>query len=165
MSCFVKHAKVSYDVESDMKIIEIKYTKYIKELGHYCDYTDFFNTVPMGDWNEIRSKTGSVQYENFLYAMVRPTLEVRRKMASVALHNIMCEKHSFKIHLELMNRIHILDPTFDTPFINQKCSWQKRLVHTMTETLMSQIISECKNTKRLEKFFISLKELELKARK
>ena len=164
MSCFVKHAKVSYDVESDMKIIEIKYTKYIKELGHYCDYTDFFNTVPMGDWNEIRSQTGSVQYENFLYAMVRPTLEVRRKMASIALHNILCENRAPKVHIELMNRIHILDPSFDTPFINRKCSWQNRLVRMMSESLMPQIIDECKNAKRLEKFFISIKELELKLR-
>ena len=164
MSCFVKNAKVSYDIESDMKIIEIKYSKYVKEVGHYCDFTDFFNAKPQGDWSEIKSHTRSVQYENFLYAMVVPTLEVRRKMASVALHNILCEKHDTKVHIELMNRIRILDPSFDTPFINRKCSWQKHLVNIVTGTLMSQIIDECKNVKRLEKFFISLKELELKVK-
>lgn len=159
MTSFVKRATALCDVENDGTVVEVLYTRYVPGYG-YAEFTDFFSTPALGDWTQIISRTQSVRYENFLNTMVEPNLEVRRRMATIALENIMCDDRKTHVYMDVMEATQILDNTFDAPVINMRCSWQKRFVNHFCTVFVPQIIETCKNEKRLKQFFAVMKTIE-----
>ena len=84
MSSFVKSAKAVYDIESDLEYVEIEYERFVWGKG-YETYKYYINTKPLADWVVLTSKTQSIPYEKFLDTMCEKTLEVRQKIAELAL--------------------------------------------------------------------------------
>ena len=84
MSSFLKSAKAIYDIESDVEYVTIIYERFIKGKG-YVTYVDHINTRPLANWTVLKSKSQSIPYEKFLDTMCEKTVEVRQKMAELAL--------------------------------------------------------------------------------
>ena len=64
-------AKFVHDVESDLHYVEMVYMKWNNRRKEYNRYTDYINTEPIGDWNQISCESTSVtEYYKFLDAMV-----------------------------------------------------------------------------------------------
>ena len=61
-----------------------------------------------------------------------------------------------------MNSIKILDPTFSPPYINKKCSWQKKLVREICLDILPDVIKTSTNKLKLEKLFRTLQLIESK---
>lgn len=159
MPSFVKEAHVFYDTIADKDCVELKYTRYIDGEG-YRDFSECFTASPIGGWTDIKSKRECMRYEQFLDTMVEKTIETRRVMALIELENVLCENRNIFSLLRVLNSVKILDPTFTPPYINTKCSWQKKLVKTICLDTLPRVIENCTNEKRLEKFFIVQRLIE-----
>lgn len=156
MPSFLKEALVL----TDEKRIVLKYTKYVDGEG-YKEFSDSFETQPIGNWTHIMSNKVSMRYEQFLDTMMEKTTETRRTMALIELDNVMCENKNIHSILRIMNAVKILDPTFDTPYINTSCGWQKRFVKNLCNETIPDVIKTCVNDKRLDIFFNVLRLIEL----
>ncbi len=147
---FITKASYSYDVNSENDIVEIEYTKYVHGSG-WKTHKDWLYTFPEGDWNKLDfGEASSVRYVDFLNSMVFKNLEVHRKIATLSLNSV--SKRSPRKLLRLMNAIRILDPTFKPPEINTYCAWQMKLLKHIADTVSHDIISNCENLKRLDKY-------------
>jgi uncharacterized membrane protein YwzB len=120
MTSFFKSARHIYDVESDLSYVEIEYERYIRSVGQYATFKDYINTEPLADWVYLESNTQSIQYEKFLDAMVKKTLEVRQRMCEVLLENTLAYERIDNVYLRLLHTSKILDPTFQPPRINKE---------------------------------------------
>jgi hypothetical protein len=137
------------------------YSKYVPDEG-YKTFVDYLKAEPIGDWNKIVSKKESVRYEKFIDTMIEKNLETRQKMAMIMLENVKSDMFmDIKTQIRIMNTVKILDPTFEPPFINRRCSWQKQLVRDFCQDILPDIVERCTNEKRLERFFNVLKLIEL----
>ena len=137
--------------------IEITYTKNFS--GKKA--VDFVYTSPNGSWTElVFGEDSQVLYTNFLNTMVFKNLEVHRKLARFSLESIlysspMSDYEMFHTKIKLLNAICILDPTFVPPRLNIRCLWQRNCLNSIL-TWSFNIISNCRNEKRLERYFIVL---------
>ena len=148
---FVTKATYVFDVNSQSDIVEIEYTKYVHGNG-WKKHKDWVYTYPEGDWTEITfGDLSPVKYVDFLNTMVFRNLEVHRKIATLSLDSV--SKKSPKKLLRLMNAIRILDPTFEPPEINTYSAWQMGLLNHIALGSSHEIIANCKNKKRINRYF------------
>jgi hypothetical protein len=161
MTSLLKSAHVVHDVDENKTFIEIMYSKYVPDEG-YKTFVDYLNAQPIGDWTKIVSKKETVRYEKFLDTMIEKNLETRQKMALIMLENITGDMFiDIKTQIRIMNTIKILDPTFDPPFVNRRCSWQKQFVRDFCKDILPDVVERCTNEKRLDRFFSVLRLIEL----
>ena len=92
--------------------------------------------------------------------MVEKTLEVRQKMAELALENIIADKQSVQTYIRVAHASKILDPTFQPPRINMKSAWQREFIRRFCEDTLKDLIQRCEDTSRLEYFFTVLNSIE-----
>ena len=160
MSSFIKSAKAVYDVESELEYIEIEYERFVWGKG-YETYKDYINTKPLADWVLLTSKTQSIPYEKFLDTMCEKTLEVRQKMADLAIQNILADKRSVHTYIRTAHASTILDPTFQPPWINVKSAWQREFIKKFCEDTLADLVQRTTHASRLEYFFSVLSSIEL----
>jgi|TARA_B000000477_G_scaffold124101_1_gene130865 hypothetical protein len=159
MSSFIKSALAVYDVESDLEYVEIEHERFVRGKG-YNTYRDYINTKPLADWVKITSKTQSIPYEKFLDTMCEKTLEVRQKMAELALENILSDKRDIHTYIRTAHASKILDPTFQPPWINIKSAWQREFIRKFCEDTLADLIQRTTEESRLEYFFNVLCNIE-----
>lgn len=159
MSSFIKSALAVYDVESDLEYVEIEHERFVRGKG-YNTYRDYINTKPLADWVKITSKTQSIPYEKFLDTMCEKTLEVRQKMAELALENILADKRGIHTYIRVVHASKILDPTFQPPRINIRSAWQKEFIRKFCEDTLADLIQRTTDESRLEYFFSVLCNIE-----
>ena len=146
------------DGSNRVDCIEITYSKFVSGTG-VRKLTDYVYTTPLGNWTELKfNESEGVQYTNFLNTMVFKNIEVYRKLARLSLDHVL-EMGSY--HINLMNAIRILDPTFKPPRINTRCAWQRDLLQTIATSTSMVIIMTCRNTFRLERYFNALQALKV----
>lgn len=161
MTSILKSAHVIHDVEEDRSYIEVLYSKYVNDEG-YKTFVDYLDAAPIGDWTKLVSKTQGVRYEKFIDTMIEKNVETRQKMASIMLENVLSYAFSnIRTQIRVMNTVKILDPTFDPPYVNKRCSWQKEFVGTFCKEILPDVIERCTNVNRLERFFNVLRLIEL----
>jgi len=161
MTSLLKSAHVVHDVDENKTFIEIMYSKYVPDEG-YKTFVDYLNAQPIGDWTKIVSKKETVRYEKFLDTMIEKNLETRQKMALIMLENVTGDMFvDIKTQIRIMNTIKILDPTFEPPFVNRRCSWQKQFVRDFCQDILPDVVERCTNEKRLDRFFSVLRLIEL----
>jgi len=133
-------------------MISVTFTCYQPGIG-YNNRTEFLYTTPTYNWNSIdfysKHKT---TYINFLNTMVVKTLDIKRKIAKLALYEAL---DTGKI-TDVMNAITILDPTFDPPIFNQRARWQRELEFKIAEDTSLMVISTCYNGRNLNRYFKTL---------
>src|SRR6056300_1346526 len=159
MTSFVKSAKAVYDVESDLEYVEIAYERFVRGKG-YETYKDYINTKPLADWVVLTSKTQSIPYEKFLDTMCEKTLEVRQKMAELALENIVADKRHINTYIRTAYASKILDPTFQPPWINVESAWQREFIRKFCVDTLADLIQRCEDESRLEYFFNVLRNIQ-----
>jgi len=160
MTSFLKSAKSIHDVESDLAYVEIVYESYKKGKG-YTTFTDYMNTSPLGDWTFIQSGKQSIQYEKFLDTMVSNSIEVRQRIAQLALDNVLAYEQSDRNYIRIAHATKILDPTFQPPRVNMESAWQMEFIKKFCKKVVPNVIEQCINKSRLEYFFNILRILEL----
>lgn len=161
MTSFFKSARHIHDVESDLSYVEIEYERYIRSVGQYATFKDYINTEPLADWVYLESNTQSIQYEKFLDAMVKKTLEVRQRMCEVLLENTLVYERVDNVYLRLLHASKILDPTFQPPRIDKESAWQVEFTRNFCNETMQDIIQGCTNMSRLSYFFNVLRTIDL----
>jgi len=159
MTSFLKSARVVYDVESDLEYVTITYERFVKGKG-YETYVDHIHTKPLANWTTLISDTQSIQYEKFLDVMCEKTLEVRMKMAELALENLIADKQSIHTYIRVTHASKILDPTFQPPWINRKSAWQRGFIRRFCRETLPILIEMCEDESRLEYFFSVLCNIE-----
>ena len=159
MSSFIKSALAVYDVESELEYVEIEHERFVRGKG-YNTYRDYINTKPLADWVKITSKTQSIPYEKFLDTMCEKTLEVRQKMAELALENILADRRNIHTYIRVAHASKILDPTFQPPRINIESAWQKEFIRKFCEDILADLIQRTTDESRLEYFFNVLCNIE-----
>ena len=148
-----------YDVESELEYVEIEHERFVRGKG-YNTYRDYINTKPLADWVKITSKTQSIPYEKFLDTMCEKTLEVRQKMAELALENILAVRRNIHTYIRVAHASKILDPTFQPPRINIESAWQKDFIRKFCEDTLADLIQRTTDESRLEYFFSVLCNIE-----
>ena len=152
MTSFIKSAKAVYDVESDLDYVEVVYERFVRGKG-YETYMDYINTKPLADWVVLKSKTQSIPYEKFLDTMCEKTLEVRQKMAELALENIIADKQHIHTYIRVAHASKILDPSFQPPWINVKSAWQREFIKKFCEDTLPDLVQRTTDESRLDYFF------------
>ena len=158
MSSFLKSAGAVYDIDSGLDYVTITYERYVKG-GGYATYVDYIHTKPQADWTYLTSKTQSIPYEKFLDTMCEKTLEVRQKMAELALQNILADKQTIHTHIRVAYASKILDPSFQPPWINTKSAWQREFIKKFCVDTLADLIQRCEDESRLEYFFNVLRNI------
>jgi hypothetical protein len=160
MSSFIKSAKAVFDIDSDLEYVEIVYERFVKGKG-YTTYVDYINTRPLADWVVLKSKTQSIPYEKFLDTMCEKTVEVRQKMAELAVENMIVDKQHINTYIRIAHASKILDPTFQPPWINIKSAWQREFIKKFCEDTLLDLVQRTTDNSRLERFFTVLRNIEL----
>ena len=142
-------------------LIKVSYTQ--KFPGNVVNsHVDYLDTIPIGNWTTIKFNDNEyMSYCDFLNTMVYRNVDVYRKMCKMKLTSILefLEPDKMKTRIRIMNMTRILDPTFEPPMINLKCGWQKQLLNDMCNSTSFHILSVCRNTYRLERYFNILKTI------
>jgi hypothetical protein len=143
----VTRVTYTYDVDSKNDIIEVT-----RE-----NHKDFVYASPKGQWNNLNfAYNDNVSYADFLKALVRPNLEVCRKIALLRAGHVVDRIYGIqkdnKLAIKLMNCLKIIDPSFEPPIINLKCGWQKKLLDDIVCHWSRNVIVGCNNMYRLERF-------------
>lgn len=160
MSCFIKKALVVVDVEDGHTHVEIEYVRYIDDKG-YKKFVDYFLTSPIGDWTKLSFKKSTLPYEDFLRVMVKQTLEVKRRLAEIALENIFCYSPvDFHTMIRILHTTKILEPSFEPPVINKESKWQVDLLNDLCRDYIPDLIERCDHSKRLIRMFNVLKGIQ-----
>ena len=160
MSSFLKTAKAVYDVESELDYVTITYERFVRGKG-YATYVDYIHTKPLANWTVLKSNRQSIPYEKFLDTMCEKTLEVRQKLAELALQNIVADKQTIHTYIRVAYASKILDPTFQPPWINTESAWQREFIKKFCIDTLSDLIQRCENESRLEYFFNVLRNIQL----
>lgn len=160
MTSFLRSAKAVYDVESELDYMTITYERFVRGKG-YATYVDYIHTKPLANWTVIKSESQSIPYEKFLDAMCEKTLEVRQKMAELALENIVADKQTIHTYIRTAYASKILDPTFQPPWINTESAWQREFIKKFCVDTLSDLIQRCDDESRLEYFFNVLRNIQL----
>ena len=155
MTSFLKSAKAVHDVESDLAYIEIQYDK------GYKTFMDYINAEPLGDWLHIQSEERDIRYDKFLETMVSKTLEVRQRLAELALDNILMSDQDDRTYIRIAHAVKILDPTFQPPRVNMESAWQMEFIKKFCKKSLPEAIQTCTNVSRLTHFFNILCVLQL----
>lgn len=160
MTSFVKSAKHVFDVDCDLSYVEIVYDRFVKGEG-YTAFTDYINTEPLADWTTLLSEKRTIPYDKFLDTMVKSTLEVRQRLAELALENFLSYTQDDRSYVRVAHAIRILDPTFQPPRVNMESAWQMELVKHVCKEYALNAIEMCTKKSRLKYFFNVLKIIEL----
>ena len=92
--------------------------------------------------------------------MCEKTLEVRQKMAELALENIVADRRSVHTYIRTAYASTILDSTFQPPWINIKSAWQREFIRKFCEDTLMDLVQRTTNESRLEYFFSVLRSIE-----
>lgn len=149
MTSFLKYAKSVHDVEADISCVEAVYERYTADQG-YLIHTDYLHTEPTTDWTYIQSRK-PVQYDKFLDTMVDKTLDVRRRLAELALDTLFSWDQENIVYVRVAHAMKILDPTFQPPYVNMTCAWQMDIMRTLCKGV-HHAIQVCTDTSRLDYF-------------
>lgn len=160
MTSFVKSAKHIFDIESDLGYVEIVYDRYMKGDG-YKPFTDYINTEPLADWTMLMNEKHTIPYDKFLDTMVKNTLEVRQRLAELALENFLSYTQDDRSYVRVVHAVRILDPTFQPPRVNMGSAWQMEFIKNICEEHVLHAIEMCTKKSRLKYFFNVLKIIEL----
>lgn len=159
MTSFLKTAKHVYDVESKLDYVTITYERFVRGKG-YATYVDYIHTKPLANWTVLKSESQSIPYEKFLDTMCEKTLELRQKMAELALENIIADKQSMHTFIRTAYASKILDPTFQPPWINTESAWQREFIKKFCMDTLADLIQICEDESRLEHFFNVLRDIQ-----
>lgn len=159
MTSFIRSAKFTHDVDTDVDFVEFIYDRYVKNKG-YEVYTDYIFTRPLGDWTVINSKKCKIPYEKFLDTMVEKTVEVYHKMAEILIENILVENREINTYVRMIHSLKILDSTFQPPFINLKINWQRDMIINFCLSDLKNVVNTCIDTQRLKYFIKVIKSIE-----
>ena len=159
-SSFIKKALVVVDVEDGHTHVEIEYLRFVDNDKGYRKFVDYYLTEPIGDWVQITFDKSTLPYENFLSTMVKQTLEVKRRLAGIALENILVETPDFHTKIRVLHTSKILETAFIPPFINADSSWQVNLLNDLCSDYLPDMIERCDHSKRLIKLFNVLKRIQ-----
>ena len=85
--------------------------------------------------------------------MCEKTLEVRQKMAELALQNILADKQKIHTYIRTAYASKILDPSFQPPWINTESAWQREFIRKFCSDTLADLIQRCEDESRLEYFF------------
>lgn len=158
----ISSATFVHDVESDLHYVEMVYMKWNNRRKRYNIYTDYINTEPIGDWNQISWESTSItDYYKFLDAMVVKTVEVLQRMAELYLEEILYTDHEPRFFVRLINAVKILDPTFQPPRIDMESAWQVDFVTKFSRKYIPGIVQTCIQKKRLSYFISVMHKLAL----
>ena len=139
---------VTYASYHNEQTVTVKYEKYIPGIG-YKIHTEFLNTTPAGNWTELEFDDHSTTtYYDFLNAMVVKNIDIKRRIAKLALDQALDRGEYVKI----MNTISVLDPTFDPPIFNERARWQRELLHKIASETSLVVVSTCYNENNLERY-------------
>ena len=145
---WMQHAKYDGDCTVEIKALD----------WNGPSHTWYFNTVPQGDWTEITfSPEDDVSVVSFLNCMVERTSEVLRKMAYLCVQRF--EGASDDKMRRVLDRLAILDPTFEPPIFNMKCGWQMELLRSLAMNTSARVIGTCRNRRRLNRYIKALQAL------
>jgi hypothetical protein len=145
--------RATYDGE---QAIEIEHLKWKSGVG-WAKKTDYVYTFPLGNWNELKfGEADRVLYTDFLRVMTFRNLEVWRKLAKLVLEEYQDEEPSYKA--AAINSLEILDPTFVAPKVNINCKWQCEMLDHLINATSLHVVSTCRNTRRLKKYFYEMQE-------
>ena len=134
--------------------VEIFYKKLIN--NEWVRYSDYIYTKPKGDWVEIRFKISEeMKYTDFLETMVIWNHDVAKRLAQLV--SKPDDSWDDQYRIKAMHAIKLLDPTFTPPYINLRCKWQRRLLENLIDKTVAEIISTCKNEKRLERYYLAMR--------
>jgi|SaaInlV_125m_DNA_1040241.scaffolds.fasta_scaffold00696_10 hypothetical protein len=161
---FIKKALVVTDIDDGHTHVELEYIRYVGEYEEsdkgYKRFIDYFLTEPIGDWQKLSFKKSTIPYEQFLSTMVKQTLEVKRRLANIALENIIKDDPSFHTKVRVLHTSKIIEPTFVPPFIDSESSWQVSLLNSLCEEHLPDLIERADSSKRLIKMFKVLKDIQ-----
>jgi hypothetical protein len=150
MASYIVSAKYVFNVESQLDVVEVEYTKYQPGYG-WKNHTDYVYSYPEGDWTELTfDEDSEVRYVDFLRSMVHNSTDVLRKMALISLNDI-SKKNSYHAMIRVVNSIKILDHTFEPPVFNKECKWQMELLKHMARHVIYRSIESCSNKKKLRR--------------
>ena len=158
---FVLHAKYQHDVDRNSDGIEVVYTRHVPGLG-FKKFTKWLYAYPFGGWNDLKfTPSDDVDVVDFLLTMVnvRDSISTQRDIACMCSHVWLdlVKPGYYQPYIKLMNALKILDPTFDPPVINLKCSWQREMLHEICTTWTNRVISTCMNSTRIFNYINALK--------
>ena len=128
--------------------ITVTFTCYQPGIG-YNTRTEFLDTTPSYNWNKIcfysKHKT---TYIDFLNSFVVKTLDIKRRIAKLALDQALDSGEYAKV----MNTISVLDRTFEPPIFNERARWQRELMYKIASETSLVVVSTCYNEKNLERY-------------
>ena len=151
MGSIVHKAQHIVDAENGTSMVEVHLNQNKKEC---------FETKPKGDWTTLTfSRYDMISQADFLRTMVRPTLGIRRRIASLEACRALDEVDIYW-RIKVMKCIRILDPSFGCPYINLKCRWQVDLLYYLTEKVLYSIIETCNNPYKLKRFSDVMRTLQ-----
>jgi hypothetical protein len=154
MENLVIQAKHVFDADSATDTIEIEYVLRVPGQG-FVKYTDLVYSGPVGDWTELNfSVDDRLEYTKFLDTMVYKNLDVCRKLAILTLDQTTAKK------TDIMKCLWYLDPTFEPPEFNMRCSWQRDLLDYIVGETSRQVILSCRNADRIERYVTALRFLQ-----
>lgn len=160
---FVLHAKYQHDVERNSDGIEIGYTKFVPGMG-FKRFTKWIYAEPLGGWNDLKfTPSDNVDVVDFLLTMVnvRDSLPTQREIARLCnqrwLYRV--KVGYYQPYIKLLNALKILDPTFEPPLINLRCSWQREMLHDMCTIWTDRVVSTCMNSTRIFNYINALKNV------
>ena len=160
---YVLHAKYQHDVERNSDGIEVEYIKFVPGLG-FKKFTKWFYAQPFGGWNDLKfTPSDNVDVVDFLLTMVnvRDSLITQRDIAHICSQQWLdrVKPGYYQPYIKLLNALKILDPTFEPPVINLKCSWQREMLHEMCTTWTARVTSTCMNSVRIFNYINALKNV------
>jgi len=84
--------------------------------------------------------------------MVTKTIEVRQRMAELALENFLSYDRDIRLYIRVAHATKIIDPNFQPPIINMKSAWQREYIIKLCKEFIHYSIEECTKLDRLEYF-------------
>ena len=134
--------------DSEQTTVTVTYTKHIPGIG-WKDHTEYLDTIPAGGWYELKFDDDSTTtYYDFLNAMVIKNIDIKRRIAKLALDQALDNGE----YLKVMNTISVLDPTFEPPIFNERARWQRELMYKIASDTSLVVVSTCYNEKNLERY-------------
>jgi len=134
--------------DSEQTTVKVTYTKHIPGIG-WKEHTEYLDTTPSGGWYELEfGDDSTTTYYDFLNAMVIKNIDIKRRIAKLALDQALDNGEYAKV----MNTISVLDPTFEPPIFNERARWQRELMYKIASETSLVVVSTCYNEKNLEKY-------------
>jgi len=159
MTSCVKEVSSVFDVDSQLQYIDVLYTKYVPSALQYQDFREYLQCEPIGSWHKIESPNASLRYDKFLDAMVKPSLEVRKKQCDLLLDALLSEggESSPRELVRLARASRILEPSFNV-WIDTRSPWQVDIAKSVALALRD-LVDACADERKLTRMFSVLRDI------